>query len=264
MPKPEAGETRDEYMSRCMVYGDLQKYDEKQRAAICEHLYDREATVGEHEERSEQFSLSADADKIDRESGVLRGVKIMGSRSKHGYDFESSAIAANRSRFEGMAVGLDHDYKAGPLTIDHTWGTLRDVDATGSRGDLHFNKSHPRTEQILENIEREIGPVSLSPVYEQFTEENRSGRRVVTSFVAKRIDVVVGGATTRTMFEQADTDPLRKELDEVKAELKKVNATMSRFEQLAQRQEQLKHVIDSTLERATNGGAIDLKKFWND
>jgi len=35
MPKPKKGESKDEFISRCMGYDDMQKYDQKQRAAIC-------------------------------------------------------------------------------------------------------------------------------------------------------------------------------------------------------------------------------------
>lgn len=41
MPKPKKGESKDEFISRCMGYDDMQKYDQKQRAAICYSYWDR-------------------------------------------------------------------------------------------------------------------------------------------------------------------------------------------------------------------------------
>ena len=41
MPKPNKNETKDEFISRCMGYDDMQKYDQKQRAAICYSYWDR-------------------------------------------------------------------------------------------------------------------------------------------------------------------------------------------------------------------------------
>lgn len=35
MPTPKAGETRKKYISRCMRYPDMQKYNQDQRLAIC-------------------------------------------------------------------------------------------------------------------------------------------------------------------------------------------------------------------------------------
>ena len=73
MPKPNAGETRDEYMGRCMVYGDLQKYDEKQRQAICEHLFDREATPPSEEHK--EGVIPADDPKFMHFEGMELSVK---------------------------------------------------------------------------------------------------------------------------------------------------------------------------------------------
>lgn len=39
MPKPKDDESEKDYMSRCMAYGDMQKYDSSQRAAICHSMY---------------------------------------------------------------------------------------------------------------------------------------------------------------------------------------------------------------------------------
>ncbi len=159
----------------------------------------------ENEERFEQILISADADKVAeaRKTGILRDVQIMGFESKNGYSYAPEAIAANRSRFEGMSVGVDHDYKLGPLTRENTWGTMRNVSETGRRGDLHFNQKHPVTEEYLHDIEFATRPAALSPVCGKCVEETRDGRRIVTAFEATRLDVVMGAATNKTMFNQA-------------------------------------------------------------
>ena len=100
-------------------------------------------------ERFEQIAIAADSDKIAeaRQTGVLRDVQIMGFESKNGYSYDAAAITANRARFEGMTIGLDHDYKLGPLTLANTWGTMKNVAESGRRGDLHFNRAHARTNE---------------------------------------------------------------------------------------------------------------------
>lgn len=40
MPNPKPGENKKDYISRCMAYDDMQKYDEKQRYAICNSMYE--------------------------------------------------------------------------------------------------------------------------------------------------------------------------------------------------------------------------------
>jgi len=39
MPKPHKDESKKDYISRCMAYSDMQKYDPDQRAAICYSMY---------------------------------------------------------------------------------------------------------------------------------------------------------------------------------------------------------------------------------
>ena len=42
MPKPTSGETEKDFISRCMSFPDMQKYDQEQRLAICYNTF-REA-----------------------------------------------------------------------------------------------------------------------------------------------------------------------------------------------------------------------------
>ena len=46
MPKPKKGESKSDYVSRCMAYPDMQKYDQKQRSAICYSMYKKKHTRG--------------------------------------------------------------------------------------------------------------------------------------------------------------------------------------------------------------------------
>jgi len=39
MPKPTEGESQKDFIARCMRYDDMQKYDQKQRLAICYSLW---------------------------------------------------------------------------------------------------------------------------------------------------------------------------------------------------------------------------------
>jgi len=268
MPKPNEGESRDEYMARCMIYGDLQKYDEKQRAAVCEHLYDREAAPsGETKseqapaleaERFEQFSI--ERPRIDRDKGEMLGIRVMGIRSAHGYEYTLDAQRAIAGRYEQMPVGIDHDYSGSPLTAADAWGVLSNprVDDRGTIADLKYLKSHVRTEQILEDVERDIGLFSMSPVTTRCVE---SPKGKVTAFVPVRVDLVVRGATTRRLFEQqaaAAPTASAAELAALKAEIETLRETQKRHEQtLAVRAD-----VQAAVEKTTAG--IDLKKFWND
>lgn len=190
--------------------------------------------------RFEQIAIAADADKVAeaRETGILRDVQIMGFESKNGYFYEPEAIRENRSRFEGMTIGLDHDYKLGPLTLENTWGTMRDVVESGRRGNLHFNREHGRTKEILEDIERGTRPVALSPVCGNCLEQTVEGKRRVTKFEATRLDVVVGAATNKTMFNQAEPEtplppPADPRLEQALASIEKLEAKLKKLETTA-------------------------------
>jgi hypothetical protein len=55
MPKPNKGESKKEFISRCMGYEDMQKYDNKQRAAICYSYW---------ENKSEQIDIESFTDAL--------------------------------------------------------------------------------------------------------------------------------------------------------------------------------------------------------
>ena len=197
------------------------------------------------EERFEQILIYADADKVSeaRKTGILRDVQIRGFESKNGYCYDGEGIAANRSRFEGMVVGIDHDYKLGPLTTANTWGTMKAVSENARRGDLHFNQKHARTEEFLHDIEFGTRPVALSPVCSKCVETTRDGKRVVTSFEATRLDLVINAATNRTMFNQAEPEKPKEpmpptmaadtRLEQALKDIESLKATIKKFEAIA-------------------------------
>lgn len=225
------------------------------------------------EERFEQFGLAADADKVAeaRKTGILRDVQIMGFESKNGYFYDPEAIAANRSRFENMVIGIDHDYKLGPLTTTNTWGTMKNVSESGRRGDLHFNQKHGRTEELLHDIEFGTRPVALSPVCGKCKEESKDGRRVVTSFEATRLDVVINAATNKTMFNQSgptdnegrDLPPPKvdERLEQALTELAALKAKVAKIETTAPA---TISTVVKEIEQNFEQRGIDLTKFHDD
>ena len=253
-----------------MVYGDLQKYDEKQRAAICEHLYDREAEpTGEAREESKDCMEQAPVedtrreqatavakDRIDREEGLLRRVHILGRNSAHGYEYSLEAHRSALPRWEGITVGIDHNYSSAPTKTVEAWGTLEgpfEVDENGTWGNLRFLKKHVLTEQTLEQIETGIGNLGLSPVNRVLREQNKT----VLEFFPTRVDIVAGAATVKGVFEQAPAESVAPPPD-------------TRVEQLAQRVTQLetqlqqfatnRQAVETQVAKVSS--AFDLSTFW--
>ena len=134
-------------------------------------------------ERFEQETFRK-PERIDKEKGEMYGVRVMGLQSAHGYAYTLEAHKAAAKHFEQMAVGIDHDYSGGPLTSENAWGVFHNVrtDDKGTVADLRFLQSHPRTPQVLEDIERDLGLFSFSPV----TTAQRGEARGQRGFVCAR------------------------------------------------------------------------------
>ena len=220
--------------------------------------------------RYEQIALGR-PQRVDREKGELIGVRVMGIKSAHGYEYTLGAQRQAAARYEQMKLGIDHDYSGGPLTAENTWGVLFNpsVDDKGTLADVRFLKSHARTEQILEDCERNLGVFALSAVTTGCVQEPKGS---ITSFTPVRCDVVVGGATTHKMFEQAAQVPvpatsqgsgeeikvLREQNAALQTRVSALEAKQLQFEQAAVNKAQTAAAV------ATVTAPIDLKKFWND
>jgi hypothetical protein len=294
MPKVEAGENREHYMSRCMIYPDLQKHPENVRAAICEHLYDRESkeegTPGEHKEDHEHKEGISTEDpkfmhfegldlgnpRIDHEKGILYHVHVLGPKSHHGYEYAMDAIAVATPKFEGLRVGINHDYRNNPLKVEDSWGTLTNpsYDDEGVWADLHYLKTHILTEQILEDLERKTGIYALSSVNAYPPRDE--GKKICTAFLPTRVDVVAGGgATTKTFFESAslpavsavpvespDIVALKAEIESLKAKQAESDARFVKYEQYVAPSAKLKDTIATVLQEHSDRG-LDLTAFWS-
>lgn len=66
MPKPKSGESKDEFISRCMGYDDMQKYDQDQRAAICYSYWDE----SKKESVEEEMTISPYVEEVSKVTGV--------------------------------------------------------------------------------------------------------------------------------------------------------------------------------------------------
>jgi hypothetical protein len=202
--------------------------------------------------------------RVDREAGIIRRAHVLGNESRHGYKYALEAQRVAAKRFEGMLVGIDHDYQQRPMTVQAAFGTLRnpEVDDKGTWADLHYLKTHVRSEQILEDLERGTGIFALSAVNAQVIERDK----VVTSFLPIRVDVVAGGATTRTVLEQlppAELKALREELAAAKTAIAELQARQTKYEQYVVPQASASAAV-AAASAAAKAKGIDLKKFWND
>ena len=154
---------------------------------------------------------SATFDSIDREKGLIRGVRVLGLKSRNGRRYLREAVKAARPLYEGARVYLDHS-AAGERTVRDRWGKLvnvREAEDGGLIADLAYVTSHPNTAAILEAAEKfqDIGLSHDTLGQSEF----KDGERVVTEITkVNSVDLVENPATTDSLWEQEMTKTTKK------------------------------------------------------
>ncbi|MBL9123584.1 MAG: hypothetical protein JNG90_08110 [Planctomycetaceae bacterium] len=148
--------------------------------------------------------------QIDRAQSVIRGVKILGLRSRNGRVYLPAALASAAPLYEGAKVNVNHPkgHPHGPRDYQDRIGTLRGVEvrpAAGLFGDLHLNPAHALAEQLLWDAEHAPENVGLSHNVQAQTA--RRGDEVVVEAILKvqGVDLVADPATTRGLFEEVES-----------------------------------------------------------
>ncbi|MDB5387377.1 MAG: hypothetical protein JWM11_3023 [Planctomycetaceae bacterium] len=149
------------------------------------------------------------AHKVDRDLGIIYGVRILGAVSKNGYTYTPEAIRQSATQYEGKSVFIDH---IDPEDIDRVrrmkdlFGNFRNVtyNDTEARGDLHYIKSHPMADQIAEAAEKFNSCFGIShDAYGH--KEQIDGQTVVNSVPhVNSLDVVTTPATNEGLFESLE------------------------------------------------------------
>lgn len=150
--------------------------------------------------------------RIDREAGVLRGVKLLGLQSRNGRRYLPEALSAAVSLYDGAKVNVNHG-RGGPLVArdyQDRIGVIRQVvvrESEGLFGDLHFNPRHALAEQLLWDAEHAPENVGLSHNVQARTA--RQGEETVVEAILRvqSVDLVADPATTQGLFEST-TGPL--------------------------------------------------------
>ncbi|MGC1272371.1 MAG: hypothetical protein WBC44_01595 [Planctomycetaceae bacterium] len=148
---------------------------------------------------------------VDRERGVIRGVKALGRESKHGRTYSAKALNDAAGLYEGVKVNIDHpNRKAGSIERGFTEaiGELRNasVREDGVYADLHYAKSHPYAELLAESAERFPRKFGLSHVADG-DEKRNAGKTIVESINRViSVDVVGSPATNAGLFESEENE----------------------------------------------------------
>lgn len=143
--------------------------------------------------------------KVDREAGVIRGVKIIGLVSENGRRYTQEALRRAIPMYEGRVVRIDHPAKPNEnRAVFSTFGRLTHVKEDpegGLRGDLEFLKEHDAAAFICEMAERMPENFGLSHNAEG-DGKTIDGIFWVNEIVSVRsVDLVSEPATTSGLFE---------------------------------------------------------------
>ena len=149
---------------------------------------------------------------VDRPSGVICGVKVLGFESRNGRTYLPEALAQAVQLYEDAKVNVNHPKgnPAGPRDYQDRIGAIRNVAVRPGEGlfaDFHFNPKHALAEQLAWDAEHSPENVGFSHNVEARTA--RRGDRVVVEAITRvqSVDLVADPATTRGLFESAEIQP---------------------------------------------------------
>lgn len=147
--------------------------------------------------------------RIDRQAGVIRGVKILGTESRNGRSYLPEALRAARELYEAAKVNVNHPKgsPSGPRDYQDRIGVMRSVvlrAGEGLFGDLHFNPKHALAEQLMWDAQH--APENVGFSHNVLARTAQRGERVVVEAITKvhSVDLVADPATTRGLFEAAE------------------------------------------------------------
>lgn len=149
--------------------------------------------------------------RVDRNTGVLRGVKLLGLASRNGRRYRETALAEAIGLYEGAKVNVNHPkgHPHAPRDYEERLGVIRNVAlraGEGLFGNLHYNPKHTLAEQLAWDAEHAPENVGLSHNVEART--TRAGEETIVEAIVRvqSVDLVADPATTRGLFEQEAGD----------------------------------------------------------
>jgi hypothetical protein len=145
--------------------------------------------------------------RVNRTTGVLRGVKLIGMESLNGRRYRAEALSAAVGLYEGAKVNVNHP-KDGPLAprdYRDRLGVIRQVEfrpGEGLFGNLHFNPKHALAEQLAWDAENNPRNVGFS--HNVLARLSREGEQTVVEAIThvQSVDLVADPAATQGLFEQ--------------------------------------------------------------
>lgn len=143
--------------------------------------------------------------QIETETGLIRGVKILGENSVNGRRYPRSVREKARAKYEGARVNVDHPVKGESVERSfRDWvGNIENVrvESDGTFGDLRLRKQHPDFSSIVEAAESFHKHFGLSHVAECDSKRVGGVSEVTEIRDVISVDIVTDPATTKGLTE---------------------------------------------------------------
>jgi hypothetical protein len=157
---------------------------------------------------------------IDREAGLIKGVKLLGLRSKNRRNYDTAGVRKSAAVLEGAKIYIDHPATAtAPRSYKDKFavveGKVEYRAGLGHFGNIRFNPKHPVAEQFVWDVLNSPKSFGMSiNASVQTGKADQNGDVLVESISSVRsIDIVTDPATAEGLFESAQTEEDDMELD---------------------------------------------------
>lgn len=141
--------------------------------------------------------------RVDREHGVIEGVKVLGLQSRNGREYARPAVEKALGLYEGKVVNLDHIRPGQERSYRDRIGRLvkPQLREDGLFADLLINPKHSIAEQLLWDAENAPENVGMSHDAEGTTVRRGDTDLVEEITRVTSVDLVSDPASTRGLFE---------------------------------------------------------------
>jgi len=191
---------------------------------------------------------------VDRERGLISGVKILGLDSRNGRTYLPETIRQAAGLYEGKRVNVDHARSGDSRSYRDRMGKLQNIQSRedGLYGDLFVNPQHMLAEQLFWDAEHAPENVGLShDVSGKIT--RRNGKGVVEAInTVRSVDLVADPATTVGLFEDLEAGLAEDEVSAMEIDLKEAT-----FEQLTAQRPDLVEAVTNSLAESAEAKAKD-------
>lgn len=164
-------------------------------------------------------SLDYSGCEVDQDAGIIKGIKVIGEKSKNGMIYPESTRRAAHALIEGIRVNVDHNSKgkqAEDVPLARRLGKLINVREAegGTFADLRYFKSHPISAVLVEAAQHpEMSDLmGLSINGSGAGKKTKDGTLVESISRLRSVDLVSDPAAVLGLREAEDTEDIEDEL----------------------------------------------------